>query len=332
MIIFSDLHLREDTESIVFDRVLPGIVEAAKARDDYVIACLGDMLHYRYKVDVRLQNRLGDFFTAQTEAGFKFKLLPGNHDQYDTAGRNALELYGEIPRVMVFTNPAVDPDGLWLPYRVDLDVLRRSVTTLSQLLNPNAKGRRVLFAHHGLDGAWMNNHKLNKGGLDSNEFLGFDTVLLGHYHKRQTIGKASYIGSPYEITAAEAGQPKGYAHWDGATLTYEDTVWGPRNINLDVADPKTLDLSGISPEDRVRIKTAPGVNTKQVSRALLKSGHLNHVVTPTQEPLQQRLAVESGEDLRVYAEAYVDAQETSLDREILMRTYDSIVGGDKVAL
>ena len=82
MIIFSDLHLREDSAKVCFEEVLPGVLNAAIERGDNVIACLGDVFHFRYTVSVKLLNGLRDelrrwhdvFATAQNTPVPKFEV------------------------------------------------------------------------------------------------------------------------------------------------------------------------------------------------------------------------------------------------------------------
>ena len=107
MLIFSDLHLRDESADLVLGTILPGILKAAHEHQEKVIACLGDVLHFRYRVPAPLLNGLRDWCLKCVEEGMELIFLPGNHDQYDLEGRNALEPLGSIPGVTVHTHPTL---------------------------------------------------------------------------------------------------------------------------------------------------------------------------------------------------------------------------------
>lgn len=328
MIIFSDVHLREDSEETVFGQVLPGIFEAAKqhgkTRGYYEVACLGDVFHFRYEVEARLQNMLYDVLREWSDAGFHVRILPGNHDQYDLEGRNCLELYDEINHVDVYTHACADGDGLWIPYRKDPKYIEWAVQKFGGNAM-NLEGNRVCFLHNGITGALMNDRYKNEiEGVPVDAFGGFHAVICGHYHKRQSVGHAHYVGSPYQTRADESGQAKGYAVWDGVDLEYADTSWGKRYHRLDIDSADDLDVSEFEEGDDVRIKTASGVDPSSVARKLIEAGVQNHTVTPDVEPSQTRLDVPENADLHAYATAYVEAQETHLDKTKLMNFFTTL--------
>ena len=324
MIIFSDLHLREETAETVFGEVLPGIYEAAKQHLDKEIVCLGDVFHVRFKVDGRLQNALKDEFKRWVDAGLSLRILPGNHDQYNVDGRNVLEVFDEINHVEVYSSPREDSDGFWIPYRKNIDEVKQAV----QYANTNWQGKKVLFMHHGVRGAWMNDGYQNKDGIELETFGGWHTILCGHYHKRQTVGlNLHYLGSPYQTKADEARQPKGYSLWDGEKLTFVETHWGSKYHIIEIGEDQTLDLSQVQPRDEVRV-TVKGKGSElrvaSLAKQLRDLGIERHTVTPEIEQTEARLDVRPQASVDEYAKAYVDAMDTSLNREMLMNIYTEL--------
>jgi len=215
MILFSDLHLCEESAETVFGQVLPGLFRACIERKDYEIACLGDIWHIRYKIDARLQNLLRDELVRWTLVGIRITILPGNHDQYEIDGRNALEVLGHIAGIQVYTVPTRDSRGLWVPYRKDISEIQVAIREVPESMLP--LGEPTLFLHHGIQGAWMNDKVYDTKGVKL-EDIGpqWQTVLCGHYHRHQKMGnRLWYIGSPYQTSVHEAGDPKGYCIWDG---------------------------------------------------------------------------------------------------------------------
>ena len=322
MLIVSDLHLREETADTVFEQVLPGVLEGALGRGIRDITFLGDIFHIRYKIDAWIQNELYDVFSSWTLGyGRYIRILPGNHDQYNLDGRNALEMFDEMSNVRVYTEAVTDEHGLWIPYRKDTDY---TICTISEHEEKavNQQGRRVCFFHNAIFGALMNDTFVDQEGIPPSIFKGFDIVLSGHYHKRQNLGNIYYIGSPYQINAGESGQDKGYAIWDGNNLEYVTEQWGKRYHRISLGAKDTLSLDGIAPGDDVRVQTSVNVDPHAVAEQLIKAGIANHTVTPDVEPVQVRLDVPENSDLLRYAEAYVQKQDTPLDKGVLMNIYN----------
>lgn len=331
MIIFSDLHLQESTEDVVFGEVLPGIEAAAEANDGH-IAFLGDWWHIRYNVSVRLFNRVLDTLRRWSAKDFAVDLLPGNHDQVDIEGRNALEAMGQIPRVMVYTEPTWTPTGLWVPYRKFNDDVRRAIATpCPPGWDEPVAGRhpqRILWIHHGVQGALMNECRANTEGLPVAEFGKFQHVFCGHYHKRQQLSHVTYIGSPYQVSANEAGQDKGYAIYDEAGFRFVNMNWGRRIFTVEWDGSGKFQLpDGVTERDEVRVKTlGPDAqkNAEKAGKLLAKAG-VASVVTPEVQTMQARLQVANTNSLAEYVQAYVDQVPTELDRARLMQAFKYIV-------
>lgn len=326
MIVFSDLHLDEDSADTVLGEILPGIFEASQRLDDRTIACLGDFWHLRYKVDVALQNAVRDELIRWIKAGVTFLFLPGNHDQVDVAGRNALEVFDGLGQgCQVFTRPTWNQYGLWLPYRKHYrdieDILR--INPDVDMPRPGLSHANVLWMHQGIQGALMNDHMRDTEGVPASVFDPFDAVILGHYHKRQRLGKAYYVGSPRQVTANESGQEKGFAVWDGKKLRYVTTRWGKRFHRIRLEPGQSLDMSGILPTDDVRVSTAVGIDPSVVGSQLAALG-VQHAVTPDLPSTEQRLEVEVNSTLVDYARAYVNQLPTGLNRDRLMTVFEEL--------
>jgi hypothetical protein len=314
MLLFTDLHCREDSASVVIDEVLPGLLQACLQHGEREIACLGDFYHFRYRIDVRLQNAVRAWLLDLVRNGILVHMLPGNHDQVDIAGRNALEVFDGINGVRVYTEPTWTEHGLWVPYRKNPDDIARALQMPYQGKGATPK---ILFMHHGVRGAMMNNTMADTEGLDPAMFEPWRKVLCGHYHKRQTVGRVTYLGSPWQTRSDEAGQPKGYARWDHRELTFYDTAWGPRYHQFVLEPGQALDLSQVGPRDDVRVRTASGVDPEKVGQQLAQAG-LRHTVTPEVKVAEARLAVPDGADLRTYAYEFLKQAETPLDKKQLL--------------
>lgn len=245
MIIFSDLHLSRKTRDVALDALREIGNRAAEHGDDHV-AFLGDFLEIRHVVHVSLLLEAIDVMRQWPVKRITF--LPGNHDQVNVDGRNALEFFEALPNASVYTDPTWDDCGLWIPYRHSHEEIQEALA----IKPPKKTAPKVLFAHLAVSGAWMNNHVANTDGVDDSLFkgAGFKQVFLGHYHKHQTIRKGMrYIGSPYQVTYGEAGQDKGYMRWVDGSATFHALEVGPRHYKV-VIDADHPDQSVALPEVR----------------------------------------------------------------------------------
>lgn len=329
MIIFSDLHLREQSAEVVLGEVLPGLRDACVSAGVASAACLGDFFHLRYRIDARVLNGVLDEFRRWGEAGIYLHMLPGNHDQYEIRGRNALEVFGELDNVMVYTKPTWTGDGLWLPYRKDPADIQTALA-----LKPPPVARRVLFAHIPIRGAYMNDSTQDSDGVPLDWLAPWEMVFCGHYHRRQWMGeRCVYVGSAWQTRADESGQGKGYAVWHPSERRVEwlDTAWGPRYHRVTVQAGQGLDLSAVGPRDELRVKVVgPGAEkaAEELHKALTDAGMqgARSTVTPELEHQQARLDVTDGADLSKYVRAYLEQQGGDVDLTLALQMFRDITG------
>lgn len=326
MILFSDVHLRAESAEVVLGEVLPGIRAACVAAGEKQAACLGDFLHFRYRVDARILNGVLDEFRLWQAQGINLHLLPGNHDQYEINGRNALEVFGELPLVTVYTEPTWTQWGYWLPYRKERQALAQALDTTAPTGMP-----RILFAHVPVMGAYMNDNMHDTEGVPRDWLKGWTQVFLGHYHRRQNLSeRICYVGSPYQTRADESNQVKGYARWryNNQPVEWFNADWGPKYHRLRVEAGQQVDLRGVQPRDEVRVRvTGPGAEraAEHVYKTMAGVG-LRGTVTPELEHAAARLSVADGEGLAAYVRAYVDAQPEGLPVGRVLEVFREITG------
>lgn len=325
MIIFADLHLREESESVVLGTILPMLHEAAKQDEDRTLVCLGDFWHLRYLIPVYLQIAVCDFCKKLHADQIKFLLLPGNHDQINPAGNNALEVYDAFPHVTVYNGVTWTKDGLWVPYRKDPQTLRAAV-----LWPAPAGAISVLWTHHGVKGARMNNQRVDTEGVDAAALGGFQHIITGHYHLPQRVGRVTYVGSPYQINAGEAGQVKGFGIFNRRTLEFkfQPISVGKQFHFFEAHDPAGMDLTRVRRGDEVRITTPAGADSAEFVRALEGAG-VSVVVTPAVEERGDRLAVGPGAAITEYAQAYVREFSKDLDPARLMAIFQAVTHANR---
>lgn len=314
MIIFSDLHLDRDSADVCLNEILPGICDAARNSDRDVVF-LGDWWHLRYRIDVRLQVAVRDELLRWADRGVTCQILVGNHDQVNIEGRNALEVFDDLPTVHVFSEPTIHAqEYVWLPYRKDVRAYQEFMSSFPG---------RTVFVHQAFAGCWMNNNHRTTEGMTPGAFKGA-RVFAGHFHRRQQVDSTIwYVGSPRQVTASEAGQPKGFCVVEDGRLSFVDTKWGPRYHQVKLASGQQLDLSDVARGDDVRVTVATDADCARIG-AQLDSLGVRHTVTPQVQSVEVRHAVDSGLGLRGYASAWVRDQ--GKDPEKLMPIYDRLAG------
>lgn len=312
MLIFSDLHLRAESATTC-RTVLYDILYEAVAMGETTIGFLGDFYHLRYQVPVVLQNMVRSWLDQCVLKGRQVIFLPGNHDQVDEKGENALAVFHNPPQVRVYTEPTVDDWGCWLPYRKP-EYVPAALEYFRQ-----QSGHRPLFAHLPVRGAMMNNLKVDKHGIPIGVFKGFKQVILGHYHKQQTFlgGMAHYVGSPWQTRADEWGQAKGFVTWDGQSLTRHNRTWGRRYHRVEVtgAMPEGALLGDFAPQDHVRVR----LSTITPEWEAWAEAHPVTVILEdaSQEVVQPRFAFAEGTGLAEYVAKYMQDQGGDLDPNVL---------------
>jgi len=326
MLLISDLHLRDETADTVLGQVLPGIREAAHEHGVSDIGILGDVFHIRYRVSVRLLNSLRDAFAAWGAERLNVRIIPGNHDQIDVEGRNALETLGDLPCVQVYSQPTWDPYGLWFPYRkpeLFVSELERMIA-----VRPFEGLIGTLFCHQGFRGAMVNDGYVDEDGIPLALLDPFDNVMCGHYHKRQQVGsRLTYVGSAYQVSAGESGQRKGYHLWKEHRLTFFERDWGRKYHRAALAAGETLDTHGLGKDDDIRLQTETVEDAERIGRMLTELGYTHHTVTPKVTAVESRIKPQN-ESLESYARAYADkVAPPDLDRLTLQAVFEEITNG-----
>ena len=229
-VVFSDLHVNRKTAPVAM-QVLRAVHETALERDAGIIF-LGDFWHARGAIPVEpLVDALAEISKWRVPA----VMIPGNHDQVTAGGEtHALTpLQAANPtHVRVLSRPTLWRDALWLPYRRDRDSLRRAVhEAKASYAFTTEKSLRAIMCHVDVLGASMNETFQARDGIDPGVFFiaeGVDSsrdgddamramakkktipTYTGHYHKPHTVPgtRITYVGSPYQVSRAEAGQQK----------------------------------------------------------------------------------------------------------------------------
>lgn len=221
-VLISDIHYGLSTLLVADAALRQACEKAAELSVPLVIA--GDLHDTKALLRGECVNTLVDTFKwAQRE--YRIILLVGNHDLiHEKSEEHSLNFLS--PYANIVSPSAV---GLGYYYSAELNIYfipyQHDPETFVALLSRIPKDATVI-AHQGVTFADMGSYVQDKSAVSAHALAGY-RIISGHYHKAQDIecgdgGLFSYVGSPYTISFAEAGDgPKGYRvlYSDGSLLS-----------------------------------------------------------------------------------------------------------------
>lgn len=199
-----------------------------------------ELFPYMLKHDIKIIIQMGDMFdsrkfTSHTVLhewhqrffqmcrfhGFELHALLGNHD---LALRNSLSINSptlflcHYDNITIYDEPAIfkhnDFEMLMVPW-ICSENYEKTLDTLVETTCPWVAG------HFEIQNFEMHKGQVNTEGFDSDMFNKFDTVLSGHFHTRSRNHHICYVGTPYEMTWVDHGDPKGFHVLNTKTLDLE---------------------------------------------------------------------------------------------------------------
>lgn len=199
-ILISDIHFNITTLPLASAALKAALSKAEELQIPLVIA--GDLNDTKAIIRAEVANAI---ISILKDAQTKIYILEGNHDKINEKGSehglNYLTPYATV--IDTITSFKEFPKIVFIPYLTQSQ-------RISTLIDVWGKTFKILIMHQGFLGAQMGDYIQDKSSLDPTTVKDF-TVISGHYHRHQTIGTVTYIGSPYTITFGEANDgPKGF--------------------------------------------------------------------------------------------------------------------------
>lgn len=239
----SDIHFNLNNLELATTALQAAISKATDLNVPMIIA--GDLHDTKAIIRGEIANRLLSIFQSSKCTTY---LIIGNHDLLNEKGFGH-SLNFLAPYVTLIDKvTSLDAQNLWLlPYFSNADDL---ITLLPMI--PLAS---TLIMHQGFMGASMGDYVVDKSSIDPVLVKEF-RVISGHYHRHQSIGTVTYIGSPYTMTFGEAND----GH-KGFLVLHEDGSFHREILNLrkhiiaecNIEDLDQLKLE-INPNDLVWLK------------------------------------------------------------------------------
>ena len=180
----------------------------------------GDLMDRRKFVNFNVLNHVREHFIKPLkDRDVELHCILGNHDVYyrNTNKINSMRelFYSDFH---IYENPTtLEFDGLRIAM---LPWVNKENTEefMKYIQNVNAP---ILMGHLELDGYEVLRGVKHRGGMSPDMFKRFEKVLSGHFHCKQSQGNIHYLGTQYEITFSDHGEPKGLHVLDTETREIE---------------------------------------------------------------------------------------------------------------
>lgn len=266
------------------------------------------------------------FFDHLKTKGIQLITLLGNHDIFwkESLAVNAQSLIlGEYDNIIVIDKPTrMHEDNAsidlipWICKENESDVFSFIDNSKSDLC----------LGHFEIAGFPMYRGMVAEEGLSHDMFAKYERVLSGHYHTRSKQENIEYIGTPYEMTWQDAGDPKGFSVFDTDTreLTFMQNPFTiHEKIEYNDKDVEPIDLTTIEIKDKY-IKLVV-INKTDLYK-------FDRFVNQLYE--QQPYEVKIIEDLSEFNEGTIDSEINLEDTVSILGNYiDSVqTEGDKEAI
>ena len=200
--VFTDIHFGLKSNSITHNEDCLAFVKwaTAKAREEGCETCffLGDWHNNRAALNILTLNYSLKALEHMNDNFDAVYFIPGNHDLYyrDKRDVQSVEWARHLPRVHICNDWFTSGDVTVAPWLVGDDH--------KKLLKQKGK---YCFGHFELPGYYMNAmvQMPDVGEVKREDFLGFEKVFTGHFHKRQSANNITYIGNCFPHNYADDG-------------------------------------------------------------------------------------------------------------------------------
>lgn len=269
-VLISDIHFNLNNLELASKSLRAALKKAEDLKVSLIIA--GDLNDTKAIIRGEVANELIDILKNRH---IEVIVMIGNHDLLNEKGaENSLNFLAPYAHLINKVSDLSDKFGVpiqLIPYHADQEELANYIKTIP-------KGF-ILIMHQGVKGAWMGDYVQDKSSIDT-KLLSKYKVISGHYHRHQTVGSVTYIGSPYTITFGEATDgDKGFLilNSDGS---FERVILDlRRHIIINTDNQFESKALNIRPEDLVWVKISgnskelASITKTQVSEMLI--GHMN---------------------------------------------------------
>ena len=225
----ADIHIRLYKRMNEYTKVFDSLyIELEKIkRDDMAIFILGDILHQKNEISAEVVDVVSNFFRSLGNIMPTF-IIPGNHDA-NLSNQNRLDPLTPIisnlnhPNIIYLRNNDLYEFDNAIFSNMSVFSKKDEYITADKI---ESDKKKIALFHGVVDGSQTDTgYKLTSDKIGMSFFDGFDVVLLGDIHKRQTLQKymvksigkipeIKYCGSLIQQNYGESLDEHGFLLWD----------------------------------------------------------------------------------------------------------------------
>ena len=286
------------------NQVLRRVANYALENEISKIVIGGDVFHTKSIIHSVAQSVLLDYINEYTRKGLEFIIIDGNHDMSSKSGDgvSALKCLDSISGVDMIHTPKVIENILFVPW---------NAKTMEETIKRGDQD--YLISHFGLNEAELNSGISIVSDLGLDDLRRFRHCYLGHYHKGQTVGNVTYVGSIMQMDWGEKGEDKRFLVIDTSAGTHHSILTSgykkhyeleinTENKEIIIAEARKLkedghhvkinkveaavDLTEIKDEFRVVDKTIRNITNRGISTTMSADDKLKRYLTIKEIPIE----------------------------------------------
>jgi DNA repair exonuclease SbcCD nuclease subunit len=185
------------------------------------VVLLGDLFHTHALLDLEVIAFWRQTLRAALQSSHPYQIvaIAGNHDQSGDIGHEraedmtALSVLPSHPRIKVVESSLLWKNLGFVAHTTDEDRF------LSEARGLHDAGAKTLFCHQTFAGAQYDNGFYAPDGFDEQKLPEFQSVISGHIHTQQSVGRVFYPGTPKWDTKSDANENKGFWLLDNHKMT-----------------------------------------------------------------------------------------------------------------
>jgi DNA repair exonuclease SbcCD nuclease subunit len=339
-LLITDTHFGCRSDSKVFHALFRKFytgffLDQIRENDITAVFMLGDFFDRRKMINFETLKLAREvFFQPLAAMGMPVYMITGNHDVMykNTNSVNSLDLLVSeqgYKNFKIFSHPetiVVDSvPVLMLPwinsenYNDSMDAVRNSEA-------------RYVFSHLEMKGFEYHRGMMSeRGHCDADLLARYDAVFSGHYHHRSSRGNIHYLGTPYEMTWADYGDPKGVHVFDGKLKFIENPEKIFIKLTYDDANSKAIDLESLSGLESKHLK----VHVVRKEKPILFEQFVDKIMSFSPTDLMiidetnnvtsfSEVDIETEDTLSIVKRFVEDDLQTDLSKERLLRQLETL--------
>ena len=302
-------------EEFFTKQLIPLLKEEGRPGD--ILVHCGDTFDSRQSINLYVMNKAISIMEQLVEIMPVYTIV-GNHDIFMKYSNdiNSMKIFKHLSNFTVFEKPQMVTAGnkrlFFLPWVEEHD-------DLTAIIQDPKNSADIMFCHSDVKGISFNRHVKIEDGTAIESFSGYDRVYSGHIHYAQKHKNLRMLGTPYELTRSDMGNPK--STWLLDLETNEEQCWentvSPKFLRYRlewILEKSIEELQELFKNNFVDILVTPQWSMKFPFSSFIEKFHgyrrINHVIVTDDDSMMTE-DMETGEvtqdiSLLTMIENYVD--------------------------